>query len=590
MIGLDTETPLVSPDVPIQPLVCISAASEDGGACVIKWDNAHAKTLCKSALEEGAVFANAPYDLAGMAQQYEMWPDVLHALRDGNVYDVLTQYKLVQIATEGRVPPKVSLSKVSEIYTGDPLDKKTVWRRNYAVLRDIPVSRWPKEAKDYAADDAIRTLEIQSHLERELTEIDESHAGADLRGARHVHAAAHMALFMISRNGILVNRELAEERRAEMTQELSQYDVTLKQHGLLSPTGSVRVKVAQHMLEDLGCDLVRTGKTEAPSLSESALLELGDKVPDGSAIDIFRKRKALKGRESRFSKTFLEHPVIRCRFEEMLVTGRTATSNPQTTNWVKSWKDCATPREGNVFVGCDWSAMESVCVAEVMSQAFGHSVLADSINAGEDVHVKVVCNLLGIPYDVGMERKAAGTFAKERRMGKPINFGLSGGAGIDTFIRFSKNKPYYMEFSRQEAIAAKKAWLATFPEFAEYLAWGGAISESGPATVVHSLIGAVRADCSYSDALNYLFQAFAAHIAKVTLFRILWRQKMEPQSALYGTKQVMFIHDDNVLECERGKGRAVAEELMDLMCSTIREFCPHVQGAGAESWYGERLQ
>jgi len=72
------------------------------------------------------------------------------------------------------------------------------------------------------------------------------------------------------------------------------------------------------------------------------------------------------------------------------------------------FRECFVPRHGKVFVSVDYDTIELRALAQVHLWWFGKSAMADALIAGEDLHLSLGAQLLGIPYAEAQARLAAG--------------------------------------------------------------------------------------------------------------------------------------------------------------------------------------
>ena len=86
----------------------------------------------------------------------------------------------------------------------------------------------------------------------------------------------------------------------------------------------------------------------------------------------------------------------------------------------------------------------------------------------------------------------------------------------------------------------------------------------------------IRGKCRYTEACNTTFQGLASDAAKECLWKTCERQYLFKDSALYGSHQVLFVHDENVIECDIDRAEAVKDELSELMIETYAIWCPDV--------------
>jgi len=87
--------------------------------------------------------------------------------------------------------------------------------------------------------------------------------------------------------------------------------------------------------------------------------------------------------------------------------------------------------------------------------------------------------------------------------------------------------------------------------------------------------GRTRGGCSYTEACNTMFQGMAADAAKITLWD-LYLAARDPASPLFGSHQVLFVHDENVTECEINAADAVLAEQERVMIAGVAQVCPDV--------------
>jgi len=93
----------------------------------------------------------------------------------------------------------------------------------------------------------------------------------------------------------------------------------------------------------------------------------------------------------------------------------------------------------------------------------------------------------------------------------------------------------------------------------------------------------------FTQACNTFFQGLAADGAKAALFEVSQRCYSKPASYLYGSRPIMFIHDEIVLETPANKAAAAADELAKTMSEVMREFTPDIpiktEVALMDRWY-----
>ena len=170
-ISLDTETGLIIPGVLAPPLVCATFAQD--GEADIEHVHGEMHALLEELLDrrDGALWLlNGAYDMGVIATEYpDLMPSIFDAYDAGRILDVGINAMLLDLAAgcfEGyrvvdgeTVKYGYSLKELAERFGGMVLSKgEDTWRLRYIELRDVPLERWPAEAKSYALDDARATL------------------------------------------------------------------------------------------------------------------------------------------------------------------------------------------------------------------------------------------------------------------------------------------------------------------------------------------------------------------------------------------------------------------------------------------------
>lgn len=219
-------------------------------------------------------------------------------------------------------------------------------------------------------------------------------------------------------------------------------------------------------------------------------------------------------------------------------------------------------------------------MAEACIQLVGFSRMAEALNSGRDVHLALAATILKISYEEAEQRKEAGDKSVDdaRQTAKVANFGFAGGLGAEKFVLFAR-KAYKVTLTLDEAKKLKREWLATWPEFVEYFKIHAALALSAGAagiTLTHFFSNRVRGGASYSAACNSRFQGLGADATGNAAFLISEACYVRPESPLFGSRMVNYIHDEFILECARERGHDVAHELVRVMVAGAAPYLPHV--------------
>ena len=165
--AIDTETFLIFPAYLAPEMVCASFA-DDSESGVLHAQDPGLFEFTKSRLEQRTAWANAPFDLAVIAEKFpSLLPVIFTALDEGRVHDIQMREKLLDLARgtfrfeedeEGNIKAKgYSLGEIALRRLGIRLDKDT-WRMRYHELWDVLIEDWPEGALEYSTSDATSTL------------------------------------------------------------------------------------------------------------------------------------------------------------------------------------------------------------------------------------------------------------------------------------------------------------------------------------------------------------------------------------------------------------------------------------------------
>lgn len=523
-----------------------------------------------------------------------------------------------------------SLAGLAGHYLGkDRFAEKTdsdAWRLRYAELEDVPLDQWPVEAVQYAKEDAEDTLAIflaQGGLAKDQpTEVEQVRAAwalhlmsvwgvrtdatsvADLE-ARLLTEQSRLRKRIIQA-GILVGKRVPEAeaeffdevvKRKKATKKDLQpaldgsspeieyedgvaYVVTRTTVPMRWAKDSKKIEAyTQRYLARRGKDVELTA-TGRVSTAKDTLKQTGshllDLVADGGGVD-----KVL-GTYVPVLKEGTLRP-INARFNVLVNSARTSCSEPNLQNLpsgrkVGGTRECFVPRDGFVFVSVDYDTLELRALAQVCLTLFGRSEMAASINADRDLHSQVGATMLGMTYeDVEKGKKTKGSPAKTARdAAKVFNFGAPGGLGAASLVDYAR-AGYGVAIDERQAREMKAQWLRAWPEMVTYFEWVNQAVGLGEAVLRHPITGFVRGDVGYTDGCNHLFQHLAAQGAKRALYRAAREAYAEPDSPFFGSRPVVFVHDEIIAEVPEGRAAAASSRLAQIMCEEMALLIPDVK-------------
>jgi len=222
---------------------------------------------------------------------------------------------------------------------------------------------------------------------------------------------------------------------------------------------------------------------------------------------------------------------LHCSFYPLKLTGRSSSKasdcypSRNAQNVDPRVRPCTIPRDGNVLVSTDYSGMELATLAQKCYSLFGHSVLRNKINNGDDTHAylasQIAINmdkgfagvLLRNDYDIENPDHVFAAFSKSkksdmvcektvpmtcasfveqynadhdepldrpvtwddffkyyRKLAKPTGLGFPGGLGPATMVTYAKGT-YKVDLTEELATKLRDIWLKTYPEMEQYLVW-----------------------------------------------------------------------------------------------------------------------
>jgi DNA polymerase I-like protein with 3'-5' exonuclease and polymerase domains len=436
---------------------------------------------------------NAAFDLKVTQPLLGDRLDLYALVEAGKVWDTLILKRLLSLATLGHTARgEGSLADCARVHLGIELEKHgkdsqgRQVRTSFGLYLGRPFGDLPPEYLRYAAADPLVTWYLFWDLHRRVKDV--------LRSSRHVYGYVHedwlkdvsrrfgplthhvqlrasIVVDALYANGIGIEQDRREEKARRVQALLKDSKERLRRRGyLVDQPGSA--KALQSILSELkrnrpGLDLKRTESGQRWSTAEE------DLTPLAAEDSFFADYAAYKTAEKLLS-TYLRkmgrsrlHP----RFGYLLQSGRTYCSggfNLQNLPREKDTKDaastvrgCFVPAPDQVFIDSDFSQIELVVLAFAVEHQLGqHSVLAELVNCGQDVHRLIAANLLG---------KEPGEVTKEERNSvKPISFGRPGGMGVEGLRRVAKNS-YGIELSTEQVQQRIDAYHRLCPELNAFL-------------------------------------------------------------------------------------------------------------------------
>lgn len=577
--AFDTETSLICPGEQAPRLACITWASTPDNANIEHATAAKkvARTLLQGASKEHPLVGhNLAFDMCVLARNFpELLPLIFEAYERGAIADTLIREKLVHIAL-GHMPrghSPYSLATLSKQYLDIELEKDE-WRLKYGELLEIPLIAWPQGAIDYALKDADSTLKVYAAQAANYNSIYFKNEQAQCQ--------ADFALRLTSNRGMITCGIKAKKLAEQWKEDLEKNKNTLLDSGLLKVSKrkgieyiSRDTKKAAELVEKHISNPERTpsGKIK---LDERACEESGDKLLQ--AYSQYSKLQTSLSKDATVLQQGAKEP-IHTFFNVLVNSGRTSSRSPNIQNPPRhpGVRECYVPRPGFVYAAADYTAAELHTLAQVCLHLFGSSRLANALNEGLDPHLSFAAKLSHIDYDEAVKLKSANNkkILELRQMAKAANFGFPGGMGAKSFREYASN--YGLDLTEAQCLRLKKEWLASFPEMRKYFEHiAQRIPHGCYGQITQLYTGRIRGGVTFTAGCNSLFQGLAADGAKAALFQVQNACLLNPDSPLYGSYPVNFVHDEIIIESPEDRASEAAKELSKIMAVEFNKYVPDV--------------
>ncbi|MGI4844124.1 MAG: DNA polymerase I [Janthinobacterium lividum] len=426
-------------------------------------------------------------------------------------------------------------------------------------------------ATEYAGEDSDITLRLHQTM---LPHV-ESDAGL-MRIYREIEMPTMEVLQKIERNGVLIDSELLQVQSGELGArmlELEQqaYELAGGPFNLGSPK-----QIGEIFFVKLGLPVIKKTATGAPSTDEEVLQKLAEDYPLPKILLEHRGMSKLKSTYTDKLPKMVNPKTGRVHTnyaQAVAITGRLSSNEPNLQNIPVRNAEGRRIREafiappGSVIVSADYSQIE----LRIMAHISGDPAMLKAFAEGEDIHRATAAEIFGIPPEEVQ--------SEQRRYAKVINFGLIYGMsafglaqnlGIERgaasnyieryFARFAGVKQYMDETRLQakargyvETVFGRRLWL---PEIN---------SPNGPRRA-----GAERA------AINAPMQGTAADLIKLAMIAVQgWLEADK-----LGTRMIMQVHDELVLEVPESELELVRVKLPELMAGVATLNVPLVAETG----------
>jgi DNA polymerase-1 len=428
------------------------------------------------------------------------------------------------------------------------------------------------QAAEYAAEDADITLRLHQALYPQVA--------AD-EGLKRVYSDIEVptsrVLRKMERIGVLIDAEKLRLQSNEIATRLIEletqaYVLAGGEFNLGSPK-----QIGQIFFEKLQLPVVKKTPSGAPSTDEEVLQKLAEDYPLPKLLLEHRGLSKLKSTYTDKLPRMVNAQTGRVHTnyaQAVAVTGRLASNDPNLQNIPVRTTEGRRIREafiappGHKLVSADYSQIE----LRIMAHISGDASLLRAFAQGEDIHRATAAEIFSVtPLEVSND---------QRRVAKVINFGLIYGMSafglaanlgitrdaaklyIDRYFARYPGVANYMDETRLsakskgyvETVFGRRLWL---PEIN-----GG----NGP-----------RRQAAERAAINAPMQGTAADLIKMSMIAVQgWLEASNT-----GTRMIMQVHDELILEVPDTELSEVRKRLPELMCGVATLKVPLVAEVGA---------
>lgn len=303
------------------------------------------------------------------------------------------------------------------------------------------------------------------------------------------------------------------------------------------------------------------------------------------------------------------HVPLTYSIDTMKATMRTSKRNPPYDQPPRKggFREAHQPRAGWVYVMADYDQAELRAMAQIHRWwGLGDGFLQQFVE-GIDPHIVVAVELLNAEhkpapegavwtYELFCRAYHEREFGKEwrdltfdyRQLAKVANFGFRGGLGPATFVTYARGRGV-LGLTVERATRVRDIWRQTCPEDTAYLREIGDWLKAGPEpededearkiTVALPFTGLVRGGVTYTSGANGNFQHLIAATLAWTGFE-LWKEQMTDYgTGLYGTRTVLPLHDEIIIEAREEVAHEAAVRLEEVMQAGMRFHLPDVPPA-----------
>ncbi|KXU88380.1 DNA polymerase I [Paraburkholderia monticola] len=428
------------------------------------------------------------------------------------------------------------------------------------------------KAAEYAAEDADITLRLHQALYPQIAaEKTLDHV------YREIEVPTSRVLRKMERTGVLIDAEKLRQQSSEIATRLIElegtaYELAGGEFNLGSPK-----QIGQIFFEKLELPVIKKTPSGAPSTDEEVLQKLAEDYPLPKILLEHRGLSKLKSTYTDKLPRMVNSQTGRVHTnyaQAVAVTGRLASNDPNLQNIPVRTGEGRRIREafiappGHKLVSADYSQIE----LRIMAHISGDASLMRAFSQGEDIHRATASEIFSVtPLEVSSD---------QRRVAKVINFGLI--YGMSAFGLASN-----LGITRDAAKMYIDRYFARYPGVARYMeetrlsakAKGYVETVFGRRLWLPEINGGngPRRQAAERAAINAPMQGTAADLIKLSMIAV---QNWIEDSKI-GTRMIMQVHDELILEVPDAELSEVRKRLPELMCGVAALKVPLVAEVGA---------
>jgi DNA polymerase-1 len=429
-----------------------------------------------------------------------------------------------------------------------------------------------EQAAEYAAEDADITLRLHQALYPQVAvekTLDYVYRGIEVPTSR--------VLRKMERTGVLIDADKLRAQSSEIATRLIQleseaYVLAGGEFNLGSPK-----QIGQIFFEKLELPVIKKTPSGAPSTDEEVLQKLAEDYPLPKILLEHRGLSKLKSTYTDKLPRMVNAQTGRVHTnyaQAVAVTGRLASNDPNLQNIPVRTGEGRRIREafiappGHKLVSADYSQIE----LRIMAHISGDESLLRAFSQGEDIHRATAAEIFSVtPLEVSND---------QRRVAKVINFGLI--YGMSAFGLAAN-----LGITRDAAKLYIDRYFARYPGVARYMdetrlsakAKGYVETAFGRRLWLPEINGGngPRRQAAERAAINAPMQGTAADLIKLSMIAVQnWIE-----ASKVGTRMIMQVHDELILEVPDAELSDVRKRLPELMCGVASLKVPLVAEVGA---------